>query len=222
MLFSQEMSQLKTIFQQAKKGEFVVASHQKNYTLWHIKDKRDSGLLLEEISVPIKRVKLGDGGWQAWVNQNAPQHIGWVMYSLDFEQGKITGLYSIDRDCWLSQDIPNRFLSTLLNVPFYAVSDQERRRVGRGPAHTNAFWNPPVFFEGNEVSGLPFDQYNTRWPQDGSELSNKKVEIFLLKSNQYPNFFPYWLQVSGNFGKVSVRIVDSGSHLSTPTKPMWN
>ena len=221
LCFAQEAFQLKNVLQRGQIGDFVVAAHQKNYTLWHIKDRQGTNLLLEEISVPSKRVQLSHGGWQGWVNEGAPQHVGWVAYTIDLSTGRVLGLYSFDQGCYLSQEIPNRFLATLLNVPFYKVSPQERRRVGKGPMHTNPYWNPPLFNNGVEIPGEPFDQYITRWPMDGTELSNKKVEIYILQSYQYPSFFPYWLQVSGSFGKVSIRIVDSGSHLSTSTQPMW-
>jgi hypothetical protein len=221
LCYAQEPFQLKNVLQRGQIGDFVVASHQKNYTLWHIKDRTDTSILLEEISVPKIRVKGMDQGWQSWVDSNAPQHIGWVAYTIDLLSGRILGLYSFDQGCWLSQDIPNRFLATLLNVPFYSVGDQERRRMGKGSLASSPYWNPPHFYHGSEILGQRFDQYITRWPADGTELSNKKVEIYLLQSLQYPSFFPYWLQVSGSFGKISIRIVDSGSRLYTPTQAMW-
>lgn len=216
-----ESFQLKKVLERGKVGEFVVAAHQKNYTLWHIKDRQEHCLLLEEISVPIKRVCLGDNGWQGWVDAGAPQHIGWVMYSLNLLSGHVMGIYSVNQGCWLSQEIPNRFLSTLLNVHFYPVAAQERRRMGKSCAQTAPYWNPPLFYRGEEVPDQPFDQYITRWPTDGTELSNKKVEIYLLQSEKFPSFFPYWLQVSGGFGKACIRIVDSGCCLKTHTAPLW-
>lgn len=205
--------QLKENFSRGQVGEFVIAQHQKNYTLWHIKAKQGHHLLLEEITVPMKRVKEGD--WQGWVDRGAPSHVGWIMYTIDLQKGKVTGIYSLDQDCWYSEELANRFLATLLNIQFFKVEEQDRRKLANG-----SYWNPPLYYQGQEQSGY-FDEYVTRWPADGSELSNKKVDIYLLQSDHHPSFFPYWMQLSGGLGRFALRIVDSGSQLSTPTRPMW-
>ena len=46
---------LRDNLKKAKKGDYIVTTQSKNYTLLHIYDKQDSSLSIEEITVPPVR-----------------------------------------------------------------------------------------------------------------------------------------------------------------------
>ncbi len=82
-------------------------------------------------------------------------------------------------------------------------------------------WQPRLIIEGKPDDGVAFDAWRADWPRDGSDLSNKTIEIYLPKDNQsYPSYFPYWLQINGTAGKAKIRIIDSGSNLQSPKPPL--
>ncbi|MDB2613877.1 hypothetical protein N9Y92_01810 [Chlamydiales bacterium] len=225
LLFSQEVIQLKNKIGNSQIGDYFVTMQEKEFTLWHIRDKKPGQILIEEIMAPAKRVILSEEGWQGWINQGAPYHTGWVMYAVDLQSGRLLSLFSIDHKKWCHTEESSRFFSTFLNVPFYQVPMQNRRRVGPKPpsymADQRVLWSPPLFREGKQVYNVPFKQYMTRWPSDGTPLAGKEVEIFLPTEN-YPDFFPYWLQVNTKLKNAQIRMLDSGSNLQSPIPAIWS
>ena len=48
----------------------------------------------------------------------------------------------------------------------------------------------------------------------------KQLKSICQKNQNYPSYFPYWLQVNGVAGKAKIRIIDSGSNLKSPKPPL--
>lgn len=211
---------LKDNLKKAQKDDYIVATQSKNYILLHIYDKKEGSLTIEEISVPQAQLSLPNGSWKAWVKEGAPHHTSWAMFEIDLATGSIIKFYRLTENGWQQTTQADTFLSTLLNLRLEKIPLHERKRVGPpqndGPDR-RSLWKPKVTFEGKTYSDVPFDAWETRWPKDNSELSGRLIEIFTPEgTTHYPAYFPYWLQVSGMIGKAKVRMIDSGSGLTSP------
>lgn len=206
----------------ARAGDYIVTYQNKAFTLLHISEKSGNGLTVEEITVPAQVMpKTGKVAWKEWVQGGAPGHTSWVVYDVDLESGKVGRYYSYSKNEWMAP--ADNFLSTLLNLRLELVPVSERKRVGPRPNDTFADrrkpWQPRMIVNGQVVEGVNFDEWRTSWPKDNSDLSGRTIEVFLPVeglSEQYPSYFPYWLQISGMIGKAKIRIIDSGSGLVSP------
>lgn len=212
---------LRDNLRKAKKGDFIVTSQSKSYTLLLIQNVKDDNLTIEEISIPSNKLCLPDGSWKGWVQNGAPDHTSWVLYSIDLPSGQIKNFYSANQDGWQEIVPPDNFLSTLLNLRLEKIPLEDRKKVGPTPRDgrpdRRKVWQPRMTFEGKTHADVVFDAWHTHWPKDNSELSNRLIEIYTPEDNStYPAYFPYWLQISGMVGKAKVRIIDSGSGLTSP------
>jgi len=202
---------------EAVPGEFIVTLYGKTYTLFHIRSKSDRHIIVEEVSTP----KFGNGiVWRSWFEQGAPKHTSWIVYSINLDTGKMDECYSLSNNSWLDVSYADIFLSTLMTLKFSPVSERERRRLGpqscEGVDH-RSYWNPKMVVDGEVIPKILFDAWKSLWPDDGTELARKEIEVYLPRDNQnYCDYFPYWLQISNSFGRATVRIVDSGKGLSFP------
>ncbi len=216
---------LRDNLKQAHVGDYIVTAQNKNYTLLHVNNRNDKELTLEEITIPIKKFSFSEGTWKQWIQQQAPGHTSWIMYTLDLASGKMKEFYSLTSRKWYDTRDIDCFLNTLLNIPFHLISLEDRKRVGfptiPGMTDNRPYWQPKMVFEGKEVQGVWFDAWKTKWPKDGTDLADKTIEIFIpQENNKYPSYFPYWLQVSGIIGKAKVRIIDSGRQMKSPAPPI--
>ena len=213
----------------AKPGDFVVSSQGKNFTLFHIFDVRGSTIVIEEISAPMnekRRVKT----WQNWIHDKAPGHISWVMYELDLATKSIEDMYSFSQKSWQKVYPQEQIFPTLIGLKFKLIETQDRKKAGPRPPlnipDERSIWNPPVYLQGKKLKGAQCSAYQTYWPNDGTELAGKKVEIFLPQDeDKLPAYFPFWIQASNQFAQAKMRVIDSGADLksiykSYPTPPL--
>lgn len=204
----------------AQKGDFIVTSSNKNYTLLHIYDKTDTNLIMEEITVPESKINLQKTTWAEWVQNGAPFHTSWVMYEIDLSSGQMLEFFSFTKNGWMDLAKADNFLSSLLNLRLYKVSESNRKRIGPksgGDLDFRKIWHPPMIVNGHQIHGVPFDAWHTTWPNDGSDLSGKSIDVYLPQHPQmYLSYFPYWLQITGTVGKAKIRIIDSGKQLVSP------
>jgi hypothetical protein len=207
--------QLKENFQTAKTGDYIVTRCGKTYTLMLIGKKTPPHLTIEEISAPTTAFPKKQIDWRSWVENDAPNNTCWVRYTLDMNTGLMQNAYSFTTNQWYRTDQSNAFLTTLLNLPFVEVPGKERKK--RGNIKSGELWQPQMICNGTAISGVFFNAYKAIWPNDKSDLSQKEVLIYIpQESDQYPSYFPYWLQVSGNIEKGKLRISDSGRGLKSP------
>lgn len=203
----------------AKKGDFVVTSHSKNFTLFHVFDVQDSTLIIEEISAPIaekKQIK----NWQNWVEKKAPGCTSWVIYELDLDTKKIEDIYSYSQKSWQKVYPGDQIFPTLINLTFSQLEDENRKKAGPRPLpemiDERPLWQPPIFSNGKKIKGMSCKAYKAYWPDDSTELSGKKIEIYLPKKNDLvPSYFPFWIQVSNQFAQTKLRVIDSGFNLKS-------
>lgn len=217
---------LRTNMQMAKKGDFLVAAQNKNFTLLHIYDKQNDTLIIEEITVPLARMAQRYSSWREWVRLGAPYHTSWILYAIKLSTGEIEDGFSVSQNGWLKFSRNDTFLPTLLNLQLAPILTQDRRKIGP-PPNTGApdwrkLWQPKMVVDGKTIPGVAFTAWRTRWPKDDSELSGKIIELYLPEeTNKYPGYFPYWLQIRGSVaGKATVHIIESGAGLVSPAPPM--
>lgn len=214
---------LRDNLQRAQPGDFIVISSNKTQTLMHIYAKQNQVLTIEEIAVPESK-RSSDLGWKEWVRQGAPGNTSWVMFDIDLRTGQMLRYYSFTKKNWFEIPEADNLLSKLLNLKFFKIPDDVRKRVGPKPTSgpdLRPLWQPRMMVEGKPIQGVPFDAWRTKWPRDGSDLSGKTIEVYLPRDSQrYPAYFPYWLQINGVIGKAKIRIIDSGSRLQSPRPPL--
>ncbi len=213
--------QLRDNLQNAEPGDYIVTAQGKNYSLLHIYSKTDQTLTIEEISIPASKIPKSNFSWSTWIMNQAPGHTSWVLYTLDLNSGNFIHFYALTRGKWYEMTPPDNFLSMLLNVRFDFIPPDQRRRIGitlrTGPYDKRPYWEPHMVVNGQTVEGVRFDAWRTTWPKDGSELAGKTIEVYLPEEGlNYPAYFPYWLQISGVIGSAKIRIVDSGTGLTSP------
>lgn len=210
---------LKSNLSKAKDGDYLVTVQNKNYTLLVIHRKDENSLSINEITIPTSKIPSSNNfSWRAWAESGAPQNTCWVVYTIHLPTGRMEHIFSYTRNEWVSIPQSQNFLTTLLNLQLHKISDKDRKRIGPPPATCHVdkrpVWQPKLTVEGNWLQGIAFEGYKARWPKDGSDLSEKEIEMYLPQdSDKYPSYFPYWLQVSGLVGKARVRIVDSGTQM---------
>lgn len=200
----------------ARKGDYLVTLQNKTYTVLVIKNKSPQELQIDEISVPTNKVP-SSLNWRTWILQGAPGNTSWIGYRINTLSGTMKDCFSYTKNTHFEITQADNFLTKLLNLRLTKVPLNKRKRIGpslMGAADTRNFWNPKLVLDGQEIKGVQFVAWQTYWPNDGSELSNKLIEVYLPQEDAcYPTYFPYWLQISGVVGKAKVRIIDAGMGL---------
>lgn len=206
----------------AQPGDFIVTSYNKNFSLLHIWSKNNHSMAIEEISIPAAKIPKNHS-WRQWVKEGAPKNSSWVIYVIDLQSAQCLHTYALCKQGWLAVAPRDNILYTLLNLEFQAIPTHQRKRVGGSlltPRHERPLWQPALIFNGQHVAGIHFDGWKTQWPKDGSDLSGMQIEAYLPAANStYPNYFPYWLQISGAVACAKIRIVDTGTGLTSPAAP---
>jgi hypothetical protein len=218
-LSAQEALFLRDNIAKANAGDYLVAVQNKNYTLLHIYNRNQDSLIIEEITVPAGRINLNAANWREWVIKGAPGSTAWILYTLNLQTARPLNYYSVTKGGWFQMPERENFLATLLNLRLERLSLKERKKVGVPivpNSESRLVWNPKLIIDGQEVANAAFDAWRTRWPQDGSEIAGKIIEVYTPQDPRYPSYFPYWLQISGAVGNAKLRIIDSGSGLISP------
>jgi hypothetical protein len=212
---------LRDNLKKAEPGDFIVTVQNKTCTLLHIHHKEGNVLTIEEISLPIAKAKQIIPSWHSWVQADAPGHTSWMMYTINLN-GSVERCFSFSKGRWLDPSSTENFLGTLLNLSLRLVPLHERKKVGNAAPGQKRIWEPKLVVGGTIVPGVSFNAWKTRWPNDGSFLSSKTIEVYVPAENTpYPSYFPYWLQISGMLGNAQLRIVDSGKGLVSPKPSLF-
>ncbi|MCB1213393.1 MAG: hypothetical protein KDK40_03755 [Chlamydiia bacterium] len=224
-LFAARTLFLRDEIQRAEPGDYLVTAQFNAFTLMLIRDKTDSTLTIEEVTIPEGRFPKGHySKWRDWFLDGAPGATSWVTYVIAPKQRQLLTFFSHTTGTYCSADSTNTFLCTLLGLRFFEIPESQRKRIGGGrsgaPVSIRPVWNPPIVFEGQKTTGVPFTAWRTLWPNDSTELAGKEVDIYLPEENtRYPAYFPYWLEIKGTFTKAKIRITDTGKGLHS-TKPL--
>jgi hypothetical protein len=218
-LFSQDLF-LRDNLSQAQVGDYIITTQNRMYTALVIAAKDSNSVQIQEISIPEGLASAEMGSWRHWLQQGAPGNTGWIAYEVGLQDGRLLDCFSYTRNAWCEIPSADSFLSTILNLRLSPMETKFRRRTGGGD-NSRGYWQPKLIVNGQAMANAAFEAYKTRWPNDGSELANKQIEMYLpAYQGPYPNYFPYWLQVNGAVGKARVRIIDSGKDLRSPAPAM--
>lgn len=217
---------LKNLMDSAEPGGYVVTEQNKTFTFLHIHDKKSDSIVIEEVTISAASFARHRMNWKDWFESGAPGHTAWTMSQINLQTGRLEETFSFTHQGWLDLADSNPFLTTLFNLSFHAVPENQRRRIGLAPGYGKPdhrpIWNPRLIVEGQVIPNMQFSVWRARWPSDGSDLSRKMIEIYLPNTAasqhapRFPIYFPYWLEVEGKIGSAKVRIVDSGTGASSP------
>ncbi|MBS4169286.1 hypothetical protein [Parachlamydia sp. AcF125] len=215
---------LRDNLKKAEAGDYLVTMQNKTCSLLHIHNKKGQLLTMEEISLPANKSKNIDS-WRTWIQDGAPGHTSWSMYSVNLSTGAIDKCFCFTKNRWCDPTPAENFLGTLLNLHLNLVPPHERKKIGgyvAGSPGPRRIWEPRLIMDGTIIKGVSFEAWRTRWPNDGSMLSGKTIEVYVPAENTpYPSYFPYWIQVSGMMGQAKLRVVDSGKGLVSPKPSLF-
>jgi hypothetical protein len=204
-------------FAKAQAGDFAVLAYQKQFTLFLVKEKREDALYLEEISAPQGVLKEYQGKWQEWLNTQAPGHISWTISKMDPKTFKILSIFCPEDNSYKLPDETLTFLPTLLALELNDISTDDRKRSGPAPMagelDFRKLWYPQIFYDGKQIHPL-IEVKRVFWPNDGSDLSGKTIDLYIPQADAI-EYFPYWVEIVAKFGKVKVRVIDSGRALKS-------
>ena len=224
-LVGQEISLLENLAK-AEPGHYLVTEQNKTYTFLHISENSNNRIIMEEVSIPGAKYPQRSMMWRDWFESGAPGHTSWIQSQINLTTGECEEAYSIPHQSWIDTTETSRFMATLLNLRFTETPSVKRRKVGPAPGYgkpdRRLLWHPRLIVDGDHHQNIPFQAWTARWPADGSELSHKKVEIYLpdTTTQTYPTHFPYWLEVEGKLGRAKIRVIDSGTGVHSPRSAM--
>lgn len=218
---------LKNKLTEAHAGSYLVIEQNKTFTFFHIHDRSENAVIIEEVSIPTACFSRRAVNWKRWFESGAPGHTSWIISRVNLATGVFEETFSFTHQGWIDMSKANPFLTTLLNLHFKEVPATDRRKIGIPPGYHKTdlrpVWNPRLTVDGQIIPHAPFFAYKARWPSDGSDLARKIVEIYLpaLSENETtdlwcPAYFPYWLEVDGKIGNAKARVIDSGMDACSP------
>lgn len=218
LLQAEDIPLLKANLSRAQPGQYLVTAQNKNYSVLVVEKKEGDILEVHEIMVPSKMIKKEGFSWKNWIATGAKGSSSWLLYRIHMPTGTIQHTFSYTSNQWVSVPQVQNFLTTLLNLNFAPIPDSERKKVGPatllGP-DKRPVWTPTMVVEGTKMTGVPFTAWRTLWPKDGTDLSERTIEVYIpQESDKYPSYFPYWLQISGMLGHAKIHIIDSGNKLN--------
>ncbi len=204
---------MRTKLSDAEPGCYAVFESQKTVTVLSLHSKKDSTIILEEISAPSSTINKS-WDYKSWVSKGAPGNTSWIQYEFDSESGHLLECYSFTQEGWLKGN--DGLLSTLLNLELKPISENNRKRIGATPPHhaidIRPIWNPPKFVHGSQIKHAKFDALKTHWPSDESEIAERKIELYFDQTG-FP--FPYWIEIKGTIDS-NIHAIDSGNEMQSP------
>jgi hypothetical protein len=196
-------------------GDYVVTEQGGTSSVLIIRSLNSTHLILEEIDVPTLIRKSADKNWKEWVAQEAPGHTAWITYIIDVKTNQLQECYSHSQGIWLPTKDADHFLPRLLTLPLQKTSQEQRKRIGPPPVSgeedRRSIWNPSVIIEGKKLDKAAITAWNTKWPSDGSLISNCEIELYFSSLA-----FPVWIEVRSPHYKASLRAIDAGHGMLSP------
>ncbi len=210
-IFSSQLSK-------ASPGDFVVTHQSGNYSLLVVRSLEKGRLILEEITVPERKVRLNKINWSDWVHNQAPGHTSWIMFEIDLANASLLEGYHLTKRGWLYLQEDDHLLVKLLQLSAERLSSEERKRIGPAPRFGEPdfrpLWSPSIVFEGTKRKD-PTEAWRAQWPNDKSQLSGSRIDAYF--NTALPDFpFPFWLEIYGGHYTEKIRVVQAGKNLHSP------
>ncbi len=200
---------------QAKKGDYIVTEQENTCSLLRIYEKKETSLILEEISF---QSNVKPKSYEKWLQDRAPGHLSWILYEIDLKTLKIIEAFSFSKQSWIKIREKENPLPLLLTLPCKKISLQDRRKIGPPPlpgeVDTRKAWSPPLIRKGIRVNTPSFLVYRIQWPCDSSPLSGKTLELYFEEKSSFA--FPFWISAKGDHLSGFLKGIDSGDNLDSP------
>ena len=84
---------LKDKFLLSEPGDFIVTEQNDIYSLLHIREKTNTHLILEEISIPKKLYLQQKTTWRKWVEDTSTNFTSWVIFDLNNQTNTIEEIW---------------------------------------------------------------------------------------------------------------------------------
>ncbi|PIS03406.1 MAG: hypothetical protein COT85_00395 [Chlamydiae bacterium CG10_big_fil_rev_8_21_14_0_10_42_34] len=199
----------------AENGDYIVTEANKMITLLAIRSITPDTLLLEEISAPTQNLKELPSSWAHWIKEKAPGHTSWSMIEIDLKNNELLECFSFSRSSWIHLSQNMSLFANLLQLPLKPLPKERQKKIGpppmAGEPDFRKVWAPPLVFEGKKLNSPRFEVYETIWPEDGSELSQRQVTLYFDKEKRFP--LPFWVQGETSHITAALRTIDSGKNL---------
>jgi len=206
---------LKEKLSDAVPGSYVVTAQNKSATFFFIRSVEKNKLLMEEVSIPMSRAPMD---WKGWFESGAPGHTLWTSSLVNLDKGELEETFSFTHEGWIDQSEANAFFATLLNLSFREIPEENRKKVGFPPKHgqldKRTLWQPRLIVNGEVVEGSYFTAFETRWPNDRTDLARRRIEVYFPEESGA--FFPHWIEVDGKVTTVQLHVIDSGTSARSP------
>ncbi|MCH9630426.1 MAG: hypothetical protein S4CHLAM37_04250 [Chlamydiia bacterium] len=214
---------MKEKFENAESGSYIVTEFQNVLSLLRIHSLEEDKLYIEEINAPASSPLIKKKKWEEWIQNKAPGASSWLLYEIDLKKGTITDCYSFDQKTHINLENQQSFLATLMFLRLEPITGSDRKKIGPKPedeaSDQRKVWNPPKVVSGKKVKGTNFLAMRTKWPKDGSELSQRTIDLYFdEKETSFP--FPYWIEVGDTHNVFKLRVTDSGNCKNSPLKRM--
>ncbi len=203
---------LKERFLQAQKGDYIVTSQNKHYSMLILQELSHKQLTLEEITIPASSVS-SKISWKDWQASGALGHTARVKYVFDLEKNALVQCYSYTQKQQLYIDQSDYLLAQLLILPFQPTREEDRKRIGppplAGEPDRRKLWLPSLIRNGKKISPRQFEVVKAKWPKDYTRMANCDIELYL--DAEHRNFpFPYWLEIQSSHYTCKIQTIDSG------------
>ncbi|MBS0627534.1 MAG: hypothetical protein JSS09_04915 [Verrucomicrobia bacterium] len=205
--------------QEAQKGDYIVTEQDKNYSLLLIREKNETCIVFEEVSIPCHKIHLPGMDWPDWISLGAPGHSSWIQYEIDPHTLKLIECYSCSKKGWLYVEESEHFFSKLLSLSLTKVPTEEKKKIGPAPAFgepdQRPFWTPTIFSNDKKIK-IPCESWKAFWPKDDTLLSSCRITLHFPPKEQ--SFFPIWIEANNGHFNYSIRGIHFGKNLTSPIK----
>ncbi len=206
-------------FSTGENGDYTILHVHKTYTCLSIFERSGDRIVLEEISLPLKKqeIKLGKTPFET-ARKDA---FSWTLLEIDLNTLQLIECYDVLSKKFLSTESIDPFILKILRLDFNKMSLSERRKVGVKSESESLdhrpLWNPSFAFGGKEMKGRLCDAYKSNWPDDKTLLSSKQIEVYFDKElSKLP--FPVWMQIVDDSFSFKIQTLDVGHHFNSPVK----
>ncbi len=199
----------------AKKGDFIIYEYNKLYSCLCVFEinLENNKITLEEITIPKTNFNKKIS-FREWIEKKAKGSTSWTLYEIDLINNKIIDTYSVLRECFMDLNDQVSIVAKLLELKLNKLKDSDRKKIGPPSLEEvdkRALWNPPKYVDGKRIKRAKFDVYRSIWPDDSSELSLKRFDIYF--DDDF--VFPYFIEINNGHMSYMIKALDSGRDLNS-------
>lgn len=115
-------------------------------------------------------------------------------------------------------DLQTQFpeLFVVLTLSWEKIPSDQRKKRGppplEGEMDFRPDWNPKIVVNGTIIKDCVSVAYDTHWPKDGSDASEKRLIAYFPINEKAISWFPYWIEFPGL--KSALFVIDSKKDLT--------